>query len=857
MNDRLAHLNQTLDRLSEQLAGSENALITAEAAEKVRLRQKIEDLKAEIAEFEQEFEQEKAKLLTPQDDSNPTHSTLPPHFSSYNPATFAGRSQELADLNEYLTQADRLLVIYGMTGIGKTTLAERLAADFWEREEFRYVQVDCDRELGAKTLSSGAISILAKLGDDTAQQLPDDQIPPYLVKSLQGCWVQLDSLEALLVPTVEGAMRFADGAWLDFLEQILRSSPACRLILTSQTLPQDWDDRGVRLNRWHSYRLAGLMQAERLDLFRQYGLAPQTEAEADRLCEMANYFEGHPLILKMIAGDIQNPPFRGNIQRYWQDYWQDYYQPRRQANSSTPSLRRSQEDKARTWVQQTLAQLPDTAQQLLQWGSVFRRSVPEAFYAQRLPDLPTAALTLLLERNLLEDDGFQGGLLRQHNLIREVARAALQANREAWQAAERQAANLWLTAYEPPADAPNLEKVRGYLEAFEHFCEVEDWDAAKSILMTKIHTRTQDQVYWMYGQLGIWGCYREQIQLCERILGQLGDSSDGVWVNTLGLAYRNLGNVQRAIKFHEKGLTISRKMGDRQGEGTALGNMGNAYYRLGNYEKAIDFHQQCLTIVREIGDRQGEGAALGNLGLAYYSLGNYEKAIDFYQQCLTIAREMGDRQGEGTALGNLGNAYYSLGNYEKAIDFHQQHLTIAREIGNRRGEGNALGNLGSAYCNLGNYEKGIDFYQQHLTIAREIGDRLGEGSALGNLGNAYNSLGNYEKAIDFLQQHLTIARDIDDRRGEGIALVNMGGTQLKQKQYSESLTNNQAALAIFQEIGDRTNKAEALKNLAELHQALGEMETARQYCQQALSLATELGIPLKAECEALQLLIDN
>ena len=25
----------------------------------------------------------------------------------------------------------------------------------------------------------------------------------------------------------------------------------------------------------------------------------------------------------------------------------------------------------------------------------------------------------------------------------------------------------------------------------------------------------------------------------------------------------------------------------------------------------------------------------------------------------------------------------------------------------------------------------------------------------------------------------------------------------------------------------------------------------RQYCQQALSLATELGIPLKAECEAL------
>ena len=73
MNDRLAHLNHSLDRLSEQLAGLENALITAEAANKVRLQQQIRDKKAEIAEFEQE----KAKLLNPQDDSNPPPSTLP------------------------------------------------------------------------------------------------------------------------------------------------------------------------------------------------------------------------------------------------------------------------------------------------------------------------------------------------------------------------------------------------------------------------------------------------------------------------------------------------------------------------------------------------------------------------------------------------------------------------------------------------------------------------------------------------------------------------------------------------------------------------------------------------------------
>jgi hypothetical protein len=64
-------------------------------------------------------------------------------------------------------------------------------------------------------------------------------------------------------------------------------------------------------------------------------------------------------------------------------------------------------------------------------------------------------------------------------------------------------------------------------------------------------------------------------------------------------------------------------------------------------------------------------------------------------------------------------------------------------------------------------------------------------------------------------------------------------------------------LTISKNIGDREGESHTLRILAELHQARGESEVARQYCQQALALATELGIPLAAECEALQLKIEN
>jgi hypothetical protein len=40
--------------------------------------------------------------------------------------------------------------------------------------------------------------------------------------------------------------------------------------------------------------------------------------------------------------------------------------------------------------------------------------------------------------------------------------------------------------------------------------------------------------------------------------------------------------------------------------------------------------------------------------------------------------------------------------------------------------------------------------------------------------------------------------------------------------------------------------------LAELYQVQGDIKNAREYCQQALTLATELDIPLAEECRELK-----
>ena len=83
---------------------------------------------------------------------------------------------------------------------------------------------------------------------------------------------------------------------------------------------------------------------------------------------------------------------------------------------------------------------------------------------------------------------------------------------------------------------------------------------------------------------------------------------------------------------------------------------------------------------RDIGDRRGEGNALGNLGVAYKNLGDTHRAIQFYEQYLAITREIGDRRGEGIALLNISLTLDRLGKSAQAILHAEQALTILEQI---------------------------------------------------------------------------------------------------------------------------------------------------------------------------------
>ncbi|HBK64188.1 MAG TPA: hypothetical protein DD000_11870, partial [Cyanobacteria bacterium UBA11166] len=134
-------------------------------------------------------------------------------------------------------------------------------------------------------------------------------------------------------------------------------------------------------------------------------------------------------------------------------------------------------------------------------------------------------------------DFTQSGELMLTNLGIKMSSPSLD-NISPWEFAHYMAVENWLTEYKPQPNANNLEKVRGFLEAFHHLCEVEAWETASKILFSQTNLPNTKE---LHKQLGTWGYYREQIELYSRILNKSNPELDCILLHGLGWGYCYLG----------------------------------------------------------------------------------------------------------------------------------------------------------------------------------------------------------------------------------------------------------------------------------------------------------------------------
>jgi tetratricopeptide (TPR) repeat protein len=270
------------------------------------------------------------------------------------------------------------------------------------------------------------------------------------------------------------------------------------------------------------------------------------------------------------------------------------------------------------------------------------------------------------------------------------------------------------------------------------------------------------------------------------------------------------------------------------------GQIGNIAFQRGDYDQAQERFRKALAILERLGDRAGMATSYHQLGVIAQRRGDYDQALDWYRQALTIDEELGDRAGMATSYHQLGMIAERRGDYDQALDWYRQSLAISEELGKRVNMAKSYHHLGNIAYLRDDYDQALDHYRQALTLRKGLGDRAGMAGTYHGLGLVAEQQGDYDQALDWYRQALAISEELGDRAGMAGIYHQLGNMAFRRDDHGQALDWYRKSLAIKEELGDRAGMATSYLQLGMLAERRGDYDQALDWYRQALAISEEL-----------------
>ncbi|BAY48665.1 WD-40 repeat protein [Scytonema sp. HK-05] len=232
--------------------------------------------------------------------------------SAIDTSTFCGRSEELVRLKQWVLEEQcRLVLLLGIGGIGKSTLAAKLVQQI--QSEFEVVVWrSLQNAPPLEEWLEGVLPVLLRAqGEDIA--VPSS-LSGKVLKLMEGlrscrCLLILDNAETILSAGQTGQYRAGYEGYGQLFRDIGEVSHQSCLLLTSREKPREIVPlEGEKLSV-RSLLLKGLNPEAGRELFRYKGTFAGTESQWERLVA---HYSGNPLALKLVAAATQEL-FNGRI----------------------------------------------------------------------------------------------------------------------------------------------------------------------------------------------------------------------------------------------------------------------------------------------------------------------------------------------------------------------------------------------------------------------------------------------------------------------------------------------------------------------------------------------------------------
>jgi len=635
------------------------------------------------------------------------------------------------------TSPPKVLAIIGQGGMGKTSLAVKLAEALgvnWQKSVFQKGEslpggdYECAMYFEAKEGTSfddvAGFLLSEGLGIQAAEALKtaDEKIAKIMAGLQQTrCLLVLDNLESILHPAVDAGnpdilaaaqvYRAISPDWGKLLNALVYQQHQSQTILTSREVPADLADTrypGLAPDSElvHIEVLQGVDFAAGVEILQQRKL---TDTLAD-LQWISQRVEGHVFLLTQLAALGKDK--RGYLRKH----------PELVTKNAEPMLR------------EQLTRQSEAARDLLRRMCVLRVPIDVRgltflrLYADDVEKDPRFELAARLAQPAEFTDA---EINETESILERLVGASLVQSRydeekcEDFYDLHRVIEEFLQGEYRD--ELPRLLK-----SVYKFYCTGKNVNNPQSLADLQAVLEAQHFAFRLGNYLEAhylipreylrrWGDWNLSKELFEQILPYVEGERRSYCLRALGVIHLDLGNWDLAEKYFKDALAIAEAKDNKSGIATSLEMVGNMEGNRGNWDEAEKLYRQSLEMMTELGDRSGMASSWASLGDIERIRGNWDEAEKLYRQCLEVETELGDRSGMAYSWGVLGDIERNRGNWDEAEKLFRQYLEVETELGDREG-------IAISICALGENELGrgnLDTAEQLLTEALGKMQKLG------------------------------------------------------------------------------------------------------------------------------------
>ncbi len=139
-----------------------------------------------------------------------------------------------------------------------------------------------------------------------------------------------------------------------------------------------------------------------------------------------------------------------------------------------------------------------------------------------------------------------------------------------------------------------------------------------------------------------------------------GIAESQIWI---GLNYRDLGELDKALEIHLNSLALSKRNGYSFLEGRTYSTLGMIYFNMENNAKTIECFEKALAA-----PQNNKDITLSNLASTYIKMGEHKKALKYLLKAYDLNKPTDKLFYRAFILSNLVTVFGELGNYEEALN---------------------------------------------------------------------------------------------------------------------------------------------------------------------------------------------